>query len=153
MKLVRNDMDPVPRPEADAAQLIGDLKIESVVQVLVGGVVFSYERTEDGDWRRAGAFTAARGHAIDQSWFLAAQQTADREVRAGIEKLGGDEQVSDIKTCPECGRILCDPEIARRGDVDRIECGPAHALVYDGGARTLVVYPGGKSELLEASGG
>lgn len=148
MKLLLTKQEPVPLPNAADLMVLGDLAVEGRVQVLVGGaVVFAYERGEDGDWRRAGAFTAARGHALDARWLGNAQALADRALRGEIEKGGGDEQVADTYPCPECGKILCSPAIVRLGRVLEVECGVEHVLRSE--RRACVLHPTGLVEWLD----
>ena len=142
MKLIRNVVEPVEGPEPGSGRLIGDPQLEAQVQVFIGGVTFFFERGETGDWRRAGCFTAARGHGVDARWLAVAQKEADRVICAEIEKAGGEEQVSDTAPCPDCGKVLCHPQISTRGKVVSVDCGPAHTVHFEDGR--LELEPGGE---------
>jgi hypothetical protein len=140
MKFVATPVAPPPAPAREAAQLLGDVKLEAQVFVLVGGLAFRFWRVEGGeDWTGGEATTAAKGHIVDARIMAASKAIAVDVLR---EAIGEKEPGTDTVRCPRCQRILSSSEMPKGGEIVAINCGPTHEVQFKDG-RQLNVSPRG----------
>lgn len=119
---------PVPLPRAGDATVLGSSG--DTARVVVGPVVFVFERVDNAWVGDGAATTSSAGLPLDERYLTVARAVAfDALSRAGR----GEDALPETLRCPECGRVLASPELASmhaRSAVNEVECGPVHIIRF-----------------------
>jgi hypothetical protein len=124
--------DPIAAPTSDDVKVIGDLKMEAVVIVLVGVLLFRFQRVGALEWVGSNAMSATKGAGVDETYIASARALALDAMRHEAARAAGEPTTT---RCTECGRLLVIPaDMPRTMAASKLTvCGPEHVYEWADG--------------------